>query len=179
MNEIKRLLGGLCLVLLSGTGQAQEPPFDCQASPAHRQFDFWLGEWEVRDAQGKLAGQNRISSIQRGCALREQWTSASGGTGESLNYYQPASGQWRQLWLDAGASIIDISGTLNEESMVLTGKIYYLKEAVNKAFRGSWTPLEDGRVRQFFEERDDTGEWQVWFDGYYSRQTTAGDQPGD
>jgi hypothetical protein len=32
-----------------------------------------------------------------------------------------------------------------------------------------WTPMMDGRVRQFFEEQDATGKWQVWFDGYYSR----------
>ena len=32
-----------------------------------------------------------------------------------------------------------------------------------------WTPREDGLVRQFFEETDDKGKWQTWFDGYYAR----------
>ena len=31
----------------------------CGTAP-HRQFDFWLGEWEVRAPDGKLAGVNRI-----------------------------------------------------------------------------------------------------------------------
>lgn len=33
----------------------------------------------------------------------------------------------------------------------------------------AWKLLEDGRVRQFFEEQDEQGEWQVWFEGFYSR----------
>jgi hypothetical protein len=33
---------------------APKPPA-CIA-PEHRQFDFWLGEWEVRGPAGKLVG---------------------------------------------------------------------------------------------------------------------------
>ena len=40
-------------------------------------------------------------------------------------------------------------------------------------FRGRWTPLEDGRVRQLFQQQDDEGVWQTWFDGYYSRSDTG------
>jgi hypothetical protein len=41
----------------------------CDA-PAHREFDFWLGEWEVRTPDGKLAGTNRIEREHDGCVLR-------------------------------------------------------------------------------------------------------------
>ncbi len=102
-----------------------------------------------------LQGNNLIESVQRGCALREQWRSVRGGTGESLNYLDPGRNQWRQLWLDAGASIIDISGGLEDGSMVLEGTIEYLNGGKIFPFRGTWTPLEDGRVRQFFQQEDD------------------------
>ena len=157
----------LCILPMASFGQQQ--PFDCNNSPPHRQFDFWLGDWEVRDAEGKLGGHNRITAEQKGCVLQEQWRSQRGGTGQSLNYYDPQSGKWRQLWLDAGASIIDISGGLENGSMVLEGSIYYLGAKTEKPFRGTWTLLEDGRVRQFFQEKDAEDKWQTWFEGFYSR----------
>ncbi len=149
---------------------AQPKPMDCEASAPHRQFDFWIGQWEVRDGKGTLAGNNQISSVQKGCALREQWTSVAGGGGESLNYYDAGKDQWRQLWLDAGYSIIDIAGGLDEAgSMVLEGRIYYLASGDEHPFRGTWTLLEDGRVRQFFQQQDAEGKWQTWFEGFYKR----------
>src|SRR3954467_12481658 len=30
-------------------------------TPPYRQFDFWLGDWEVRSAAGQLLGHNRIT----------------------------------------------------------------------------------------------------------------------
>jgi hypothetical protein len=165
MRYFIALLGLLPLALF-----AQPRPHDCQASAAHRQFDFWIGQWEVHDGKGTLAGNNSIQAVQKGCALREQWTSVSGGGGESLNYYDPGTGQWRQLWLDAGYSIIDIAGGLDDAgSMVLQGRIYYLGSGKEHPFRGSWTPLDDGRVRQFFQQQDGDGAWQTWFEGFYKR----------
>ena len=42
-----------------------------------RQFDFWLGDWEVTLPDGKVAGTNKIESILGGCVLQESW--AGGG----------------------------------------------------------------------------------------------------
>jgi hypothetical protein len=64
----------------SGRGLAQTPlapppkPRPCAAAE-HRQFDFWLGDWEVRDATGKLVGHNGIEAAHNGCALIEHWWS--------------------------------------------------------------------------------------------------------
>ena len=163
------------LLLLAAVPAAAQPqqPFDCESSAPHRQFDFWLGDWAVHDAEGILQGTNSIRKIQNGCAVEEQWKSVRGGTGQSVNYYHPDGKQWHQLWHDAGASIIDIAGGLDGDSMVLTGTIYYLNRQSTHAFRGRWTPLADGRVRQLFQQQDSEGEWQTWFDGYYSRSDTG------
>ncbi len=165
------LLLALCL---AAPGHAQT--HDCSEEAAYRAFDFWLGDWAVHDAKGQLAGHNRISAIENGCALREQWTSSRGTTGQSLNFYDPQQETWRQLWVDQGGHLIDISGGLTTEGMLLRGEIRYPGNPEAQAFRGLWTPLPDGRVRQFFEQRDAEGEWQTWFEGFYSRQHDA---PGD
>ena len=55
--------------------------------------------------------------------------------------------------------------------MLLVGTLHTVGTGVTKPFRGLWTPLPDGRVRQFFEHSDDGGAtWVSWFDGYYTRQ---------
>lgn len=48
--------------------------------------------------------------------------------------------------------------------MVLEGHITYFGRGERRPFRGTWTPLPDGEVRQHLEERDPgTGEWRTWF----------------
>lgn len=164
----------LFLLLLAQAAIAQPAaPFDCQQSADHRAFDFWLGQWAVHDSKGTLQGTNQITSVQNGCAVQEQWRSVRGGTGQSINYYHPEQDRWHQLWHDAGASIIDIRGGMEAGSMTLTGTIVYLNDQRKRAFRGTWTPLPDGRVRQYFEEQDDAGVWQPWFEGFYSRSDTG------
>ena len=41
------------LALLPSAALAQQTPFDCESSAAHRQFDFWPGKGRFGDAQGK------------------------------------------------------------------------------------------------------------------------------
>jgi len=147
-----------------------QTPINCNASPAHRAFDFWLGKWTVRDAAGNVAGSNEIRKVQGGCALEEQWTSARGNTGQSINYYDPGQREWHQVWTDSGMSIIDIRGPALEGDVRLEGTILYLGNGAERGFRGHWSRLEDGRVRQFFEERGDDGSWKTWFEGFYTRE---------
>lgn len=155
----------LTLLLPMVTGAA-EPP--CGASE-FRQFDFWKGHWEVRLADDRMAGSNSIERTQQGCLLVENWTGAQGGTGTSLNFYSPIAGLWRQVWVSPGA-IIDISGGLRGADMVLEGSITYSgAEQATYPFRGTWSPLPDGRVRQFFEEARQPEVWQTWFEGFYTR----------
>lgn len=162
------------LALLAGGAadlgaQVQQPPTICADDAAFHAFDFWIGEWEVyNNANGNLAGRNRIEAREAGCVLVEQWTAASGGTGMSMNYFDPVTDRWRQVWV-ANAYAIDIVGGLDAAgAMVLTGAIHYFAQRASFPFRGTWTPNADGSVRQLFEQQvPDTGEWQLWFDGRY------------
>ncbi len=168
----------LLLALISGMflpanaqQQTQERPRPCTERPEFAQFDFWVGNWEVRTAKGDLAGTNRITKRADGCALLEEWTSAGGGSGISVNYYDPAAGEWVQVWNGSGGTQITIRGGLDEGgAMALSGTLHYVSREQTVAFRGLWTPLPDGRVRQYFEQSTDDGEtWQPWFEGFYSR----------
>ncbi|HEX7719315.1 MAG TPA: hypothetical protein VF389_05880 [Woeseiaceae bacterium] len=152
------------------SSSAPETAYPCQHPDEFREFDFWVGEWEVHNAGGQLAGTNVIEAAQKGCVLVEHWQSAAGGTGTSMNYLDKTSGEWVQIWIDGGGRQIDIRGGLTEEGMLLAGQIHYTANGTTLPFRGLWTPLSDGRVRQLFEQSSDNGEtWQPWFEGFYSR----------
>jgi hypothetical protein len=86
--------------LLAAQGAAPTVAPKACAAPEHRQFDFWIGEWEVTTPNGAPAGRNRIESILDGCALRESWAGAKGGSGNSYNAYDRQSGRWHQTWVD-------------------------------------------------------------------------------
>ncbi|MCH8943830.1 MAG: tetratricopeptide repeat protein [Proteobacteria bacterium] len=146
--------------------------YPCEHDEAFSAFDFWVGEWEVHGAGGTYAGSNVIERAERGCVLIEIWSSASGGSGMSINYLDKVSGEWVQVWNDASGSQINIRGGMTEEGMLLVGTIHYVSSGSTQPFRGLWTLLPDGRVRQFFETSADDGEtWTSWFEGFYTRKS--------
>ena len=182
------LIGVLCLAGFNAAGwfqpaaaqtsetatEADKKARPCEYDERFRQFDFWIGHWEISDGQGQVAGTNKIEKAEQGCMLLERWTGRSGGTGTSMNYYDTAKEKWVQVWVASAGYSIHIEGGLEDSKMVLVGQIFSLQ---GKAlpFRGTWTLLEDGRVRQFFEQSNDDGKtWTPWFDGYYARMEEAG-----
>ena len=165
MQLLPRLLAA-CLLLLAPLAHAADPaPAPCTA-PEHRQFDFWLGDWDVRGPAGRIVGRNRITALHKGCVLFESWTSANGQvTGTSFNLYDAAGKRWHQTWVDSSGSLLELDGGLQDGRMVLVGAP---GEAGNRI---TWTPLPDGRVRQLWESSADGGKtWKTTFDGYYTRR---------
>jgi predicted negative regulator of RcsB-dependent stress response len=139
----------------------------CEHMEEFSQFDFWLGEWRVVDPQGTFQGSNKIEKTQGGCLLVENWTGAAGTTGTSMNFYDGHAREWVQVWVSPGLQL-EIRGGLVDGSMVLVGNAYYIQTGDYHPFRGTWTPMEGGIVRQHFEQSTDGGEsWTTWFDGRY------------
>lgn len=140
----------------------------CEASE-HRQFDFWLGDWEVRTPDGRLAGVNSISSEHGGCVLHERYSTSRGYGGESLNAYDASRKVWHQTWVDTSGLLLLLEGGLRGKSMVLEGQTTGADGQVTR-HRISWTPNGDGTVRQHWESTDVTGQWTTAFDGSYTRK---------
>ena len=165
----------IAAVLLVTPALAQQPPAPAPspcATAAHRQFDFWIGDWDVHNAAGKRAGENRISRIHGGCALLEAWRGTGNVTGSSLNLYDQARGLWHQTWVDNGGNLLVLEGAFADGVMTLEGRAVE-REPVPKTTlqRIRWTPQPDGRVRQLWETSIDEGKtWSIAFDGWYSRK---------
>jgi hypothetical protein len=170
------LLRYLCIAALLAPafmlnlGNAQNPR--ACASVEHRQFDFWIGHWDVYGPAGKLVGTNRIEVIHDGCALLERWISSSGTTGTSLNTYDSATGQWHQFWVDNGGGRLSLTGGFVNGKMVLAGESAVAGKPgqINKE-RVSWELRDDGAIVQLWESSENGGStWKTVFQGIYSRR---------
>ena len=138
-------------------------------SEKHRQFDFWIGEWDVT-ANGKPAGRNRIEIRHGGCALAEHWVSTrSDFSGSSLNAYDQATDRWHQTWVDATGTLLELDGGLEDGRMVMSGSRPG-EDGATVIHRITWTPNEDGSVRQHWQTSSDGNSWSTAFDGLYVRR---------
>jgi hypothetical protein len=163
---IARILATLSIAFTASTAVAAEPA--CAASE-YRQFDFWLGVWNVHTPAGKLAGVNKISSEYGGCVLHERYSSTGAYTGESLNTYDAGRKLWHQTWVDNAGTLLLLEGGLRGQSMVLEGQMVETDGQVTK-HRITWTPNTDGTVRQHWESTDSKGQRKTLFDGTYTKK---------
>ena len=166
------------LLAASGYARAEDKPAAPASPPApagcvapeHRQFDFWLGDWTVRNPQGDIVGENHLTSLHKGCALFENWTGKGNFTGSSLNIYDAERKRWHQTWVDVSGSLLELDGGFVDGKMVLAGNSPPDDKGVIVVQRITWTPLPDGRVRQLWETSTDGRKtWTTAFDGYYSK----------
>ncbi len=155
----------LALSLLASAGATEAAPCD---APEFRQFDFWLGEWQVMQPDGALAGTNSIRKEYGGCVLHERYQTAKGYSGESLNAYDVGRKRWHQTWVDNTGTLLLLEGGLRGSEMILEGSTTDAKGVVTR-HRITWTPNPDGTVRQHWQSTDATDTWVTAFDGLYSR----------
>jgi hypothetical protein len=158
----------LLLTALAGPVAAQQPRPTCDA-PEHRQFDFWIGTWQVVDTVGTVLGSNRISSTLDGCVLHEHWTGARGVRGESFNIYDRTSGRWHQSWVDSAGNLLRLEGGLEDGAVVMRGRTRTPSGDIQHQ-RITWRRLDNADVLQLWESSPDGTEWATVFHGIYRRR---------
>jgi tetratricopeptide (TPR) repeat protein len=136
----------------------------CEHTPENRQFDFWIGEWNVETTTGQPAGTSKVERILNGCALLENWS--GGDEGKSLNIYNANKKQWQQFWVDAGGEVHEYSGNLVNGEMEFEGPAS--DHAGHRTMRRMmFTKLDGGRVRQKGEVSPDGTTWSVEYELIY------------
>ncbi len=142
----------------------------CMYSEKARQFDFWIGEWNVQAPQGQQVGTNTVQRIEDGCIILENWTGARGGTGKSLNFYDSSLGKWRQVWVDSTGNVSEFTGEYRDGAMRYEGETH--AQGGGKILRRlTFFNLGADRVRQFSERSTDGGKtWAVNYDFTYIRK---------
>lgn len=164
----------ICVYLLAGlqTVHAQAVTSrPCATDPVYRQFDFWLGDWEVFSAKGK-AGESHVSIILDSCIILEEWTGTNGYSGKSFNTYNASTKQWQQTWVDnVGGSTAFLRGEASPGKIVFYAD--HVRDRQGHEFRRrlSFFDLGNGKVRQWGEKSMDGGKtWSTEYDLEYRKK---------
>lgn len=170
MKALRIPLPVFALLVLPPALHAQEPGEERSpacSSEEFREFDFWLGEWQVSDMAGGVVGSSTIRAVLDGCVIEEHWTGAAGSVGQSYNLYDDRTATWHQTWVDNSGLLLRLDGGLVDGSMVLEGDLRG-RDGPTRLHRITWTPSSDGTVRQHWQSSEDFGEtWTTVFHGRY------------
>lgn len=141
----------------------------CKTSPEFRQFDFWMGEWDVKNPQGVPSGASSVQLILGQCIIFENWSGGSGTNGKSFNVYDTNDKKWHQTWVDdKGTFAHYIGGLVDGKMVIVADTLINGKKALSKM---TFSKLPNGDVRQHGENSADDGKtWTTSFDLIYSKK---------
>lgn len=153
--------------------QARRNLTPCAFAPENRQFDFWLGEWNVSTTQGSVpAGQSRIELILGDCVIQENWQSSGNPySGKSYNTYNSALKRWEQYWVDNSGGNIFFYGGLKDGVMDYWTDDIPQADGTKLRRHLQFFKLGPDKVRQFSRGSTDAGKtWRVEYDFTYDRK---------
>jgi hypothetical protein len=115
-----------CAVLLLFCGaaaqtSAQKP---CSA-PEFRQFDFWVGDWDLtwpgQNGQPEQHGHNQIERELGNCVIHESFSDKATPAfeGTSVSVFNPKLAKWQQTWVDNQGAYLDFVGEFKDGEMML------------------------------------------------------------
>lgn len=148
--------------------EKQEP---CSA-PEARQFDFWLGEWDLSWDGG--SGRNTITYKFGSCVIEENFRADQPSDesnplkGSSVAVYSPQLKKWRQTWVDNQGSYLDFSGGFSDGKMTLSreaaknGEKYYQRMV--------WYNIEKDSLDWNWEKSKDGAKWKTLWKIHYQRR---------
>jgi opacity protein-like surface antigen len=169
MKNLRFLSTALAFVVSTAASASAQATSPCPSDPQRHHFDFWIGQWDVMTKEGKQVGTSRIESISGGCAILENWSAGRGGSGKSINAYNPALKQWQQYWVGSDGGILDYQRSeFDGKSM-----IFFITDAAKPSARQrlTFTPQDEKTVRQHSEKSVDGGAtWTTEYDFYYHRR---------
>jgi tetratricopeptide (TPR) repeat protein len=158
--------------------QAKKNARPCAYAKENRQFDFWLGEWDVSTTQGGIpAGTSKIELILEDCVVQENWKSLNSPySGKSYNIYDAALKRWEQYWVDNTGGNIFFHGEMSKDG-VMDHWTDEIPQATGPALKRhlQFIPMGADKVRQFSRGSTDGGKsWSVEYDFTYVRKIKSG-----
>ena len=173
------ILAFLVLLPVQGVqaaGRAQAPAKPC-AEAEQKQFDFWVGEWDLT-WPGEKAGEtghggNSIKRIMGGCVVKESFTGGDSMhlRGMSVSTFVARAGKWKQTWVDNEGGYLDFVGEFKDGQMILS------REGVGPdgakiLQRMVWKNISAKELDWSWEFSKDGGKsWQVQWPIHYKRKS--------
>jgi len=168
-NASRWLLPCTLLVVLTVRGLSQEPPANVREIPGAKQFDFWVGEWELTWPNG--AGKNRVSFTLDSAVIMEQFSGEESMAlrGMSVSVFDARAGRWKQTWVDNQGGYLDFEGEFSDGRMVLQRSATVQKKPLLQ--RMVWYNIKPDSLDWSWERSDDNGKtWKTLWPIHYRRK---------
>jgi len=155
--------------------QASAAPQNPCAAPQQKQFDFWVGEWELTwpgEKPGETGhGANSIKRIMDGCVVQENFSGDSMHLrGISVSTFDANSARWKQTWVDNEGGYLDFSGAFKDGQMILQREA--VRNGVKILQRMVWKNISANEMDWSWEASRDGGKtWQVNWPIHYKRRS--------
>jgi tetratricopeptide (TPR) repeat protein len=148
--------------------KAYATAFPCFANAKAREFDFWVGEWDVyQTGTNRLVGQSSVQIASGGCMILENWTAIGvPNTGKSMNFVDTKTDKWEQVWVGSGriGANIFVNGEYRDSAMHFD---FEQPGQNGNKLKGRFTFFNQGpnQVRQLNETSPDEG--KTWSTAYH------------
>gem|GEM_PF-1724980 len=145
---------------------AQSP---CEVDERYSQYDFWVGDWDLVNAENDLGGRFKAEKIQNNCAIALEWRNIDGLTDRGIMFYDPDKDVWKQVWVgDQGGRWTSEETFADNTMMEETSRVSDDGKAILN--RRVLKPLSEDRVVQRREKSLDKGEtWKLVNEFFYIR----------
>lgn len=150
----------------------------CMSNKQAREFDFWIGEWDVYpNGANVIVGHSKIEMASGGCMILENWTALGlmPNTGKSMNYVNAVTGKWEQYWIGSGGLNPNnpqkfVNGEYREGAMRFEFE-QVTRQGQKQMGRFIFFNERPDQVRQFNEVSSDGGKtWTTVYDFIYKRK---------
>jgi Protein of unknown function (DUF1579) len=162
-------------IAVAHSSSQSTPPNPCTAV-GQKQFDFWIGEWELTwpgAKAGEIArGTNNVKRILDGCVVQENFSGqdAMHLRGTSVSIFDTNAGRWKQTWVDNEGGYLDFVGEFKDGQMILQREAIGT-DGTKSVQRMVWKNITANELDWSWEASRDGGKtWQVNWPIHYKRK---------
>lgn len=159
-----------------GQQNASTPSLNPCAVSEQRQFDFWVGEWDLTwpgNNPGEVQhGTNSIRRELDNCVVEENF---SGGSdmhlrGKSVSLFDTRAAKWKQTWVDNEGGYLDFVGEFKDGQMILAREVTR-PDGTRAIQRMVFKNIGADEFDWSWESSKDVGKtWQVQWPIHYKRR---------
>jgi len=175
-----RFLSLLLLSLFSSVLFSQESTNQAKPNPCtiaeQRQFDFWIGEWDLTwpgQKSGEIGhGSNSIKRILDGCVVQESFSAQDQHLrGTSVSTFDARARKWKQTWVDNEGGYLDFVGEFKDGQLILQREAIG-KDGTKMLQRMVWKNISANELDWSWDASRDGGKtWQVQWPIHYRRKS--------
>jgi len=148
--------------------------------PEQKQFDFWVGDWDLTSPGTKsgevLHHHNTVKRILDSCIVQENFVGSSAPDqapqliGTSVSVFDVQSGKWKQTWVDNQGSYLDFTGEFKDNQMILSREATR-PDGTKVLQRMVWKNITPNEFDWSWERSKDKGQsWEVLWPIHYKRK---------